>query len=109
MEVDVTTDSVSRMLAGMVLLIIYLLPAINGYSKKHSSRAMILVVNVLLGWTLIGWVIALAWSAGGEKDAPAAALDGPSPLTHVKCPDCAELVRREARVCKHCKCKLVPQ
>ena len=67
MEVDVTTDSVSRMLAGMVLLIIYLLPAINGYSKKHGSRAMILVVNVLLGWTLIGWVIALAWSAGGEN------------------------------------------
>jgi len=27
----------------------------------------------------------------------------------VKCPDCAELVRREARVCKHCGCKLVPQ
>lgn len=33
----------------------------------------------------------------------------PTPDTHVKCPDCAELVRREARVCKHCGCKLVPQ
>ena len=32
-----------------------------------------------------------------------------SPDTHVKCPDCAELVKREARVCKHCGCRLVPQ
>lgn len=34
--------------------------------------------------------------------------DIPTPDTHVKCPDCAELVKREARVCKHCGCKLVP-
>lgn len=33
----------------------------------------------------------------------------PTPETHVRCPDCAELVRREARVCKHCHCKLIPQ
>jgi hypothetical protein len=35
--------------------------------------------------------------------------DAPSPDTHVKCPDCRELVLRDARVCKHCGCKLVPQ
>jgi hypothetical protein len=34
---------------------------------------------------------------------------GPSPKTHVKCPDCRELVLKDARVCKHCSCKLVPQ
>lgn len=33
----------------------------------------------------------------------------PTPDTHVKCPDCAELVRREARVCRHCGCRLIPQ
>lgn len=32
----------------------------------------------------------------------------PTPDTHVKCPDCAELVKNEARVCKHCGCKLIP-
>lgn len=32
-----------------------------------------------------------------------------SPDTHVKCPDCAELVKREARKCKHCGCALIPQ
>jgi len=35
-------------------------------------------------------------------------IQGPAPETHVKCPDCKELVLREARVCKHCRCRLVP-
>lgn len=33
----------------------------------------------------------------------------PSPRTHIKCPDCRELVLKGARVCKHCGCKLIPQ
>ena len=32
-----------------------------------------------------------------------------SPDTHVRCPDCKELVRKDARVCKHCRAVLVPQ
>lgn len=29
--------------------------------------------------------------------------------THVRCPDCKSLVPKEARVCRYCRCKLVPQ
>lgn len=32
-----------------------------------------------------------------------------TPETHVRCPHCKELVLKEARVCKHCACKLIPQ
>lgn len=32
-----------------------------------------------------------------------------TPETHLQCPDCAELVRKEASVCKHCGCKLKPE
>ena len=35
--------------------------------------------------------------------------DKPTPKTHVKCPDCKELVLKEAVKCKHCGCKLIPQ
>lgn len=31
-----------------------------------------------------------------------------TPETHVKCPDCRELVRKDARKCRHCGCDLVP-
>lgn len=95
----------SSTIFALAMLIIYFIPAINGYSKQHRSRALILVVNVFLGWTVLGWLVALAWSAGSARDDPAA----PAASTHVKCPDCAELVRREAKVCKHCGCRLVPQ
>jgi len=33
----------------------------------------------------------------------------PTPETHVKCPECKELVLKEAIKCKHCGCKLLPQ
>lgn len=32
-----------------------------------------------------------------------------TPDTHVHCPDCRELVRRDARKCKHCGTALIPQ
>jgi hypothetical protein len=34
---------------------------------------------------------------------------GPTPETHVRCPDCRELVLRDARRCKHCGITLIPQ
>lgn len=33
----------------------------------------------------------------------------PNPDTHVKCPDCRELVLKDAKRCKHCGIGLVPQ
>lgn len=32
-----------------------------------------------------------------------------TPNTHVKCPDCRELILKDARKCKHCGCTLMPQ
>jgi len=32
----------------------------------------------------------------------------PTKKTHVCCPDCKELVLKEASVCKYCGCKLIP-
>jgi hypothetical protein len=33
----------------------------------------------------------------------------PNADTHIKCPDCRELVLKDARKCKHCGCSLIPQ
>jgi hypothetical protein len=30
--------------------------------RKHPNAGAIAVLNLLLGWTFIGWVIALVWS-----------------------------------------------
>ena len=46
----------------IVSLGIYFLPAIVAFQRAHKNSASILVVNIFLGWTLLGWVVALAWS-----------------------------------------------
>lgn len=88
----------------LVAAIIYFLPAINAASRKYKSRGAVFLLNLVLGWTVIGWIAAVIWSATGNVEAK-----GPTPDTHVKCPDCAELILRDAKVCKHCGCKLRPQ
>ena len=45
--------------------VIYFLPTIIGWNKRTAPSIMI--VNVFLGWTLIGWVVALAWAASPDK------------------------------------------
>lgn len=62
--------------------------------------------GVLLGLVLV--VVGLLMRIAGRPAATANVEAIPSPKTHVRCPDCAELVLREARVCKHCGCKLIP-
>lgn len=84
--------------------ILYFIPYFNAKSRKHKSAGAIGALNLFLGWTLLGWLVALIWSYTGNTADPE-----PTASTHVKCPDCAELVKREARVCKHCGCKLIPQ
>ncbi len=44
------------------LLLLYFLPAIIASSRKKSNRLAIILLNVFLGWTFIGWVAALIWS-----------------------------------------------
>lgn len=94
----------------IIILFLYFLPTGIASSRKHRDTNAIFLVDLLLGWTLLGWLVALLWSfTGNVHRAPAPGSEVPTPATHVKCPDCAELIRAEARVCKHCGCKLVPQ
>ncbi|MBN2024038.1 MAG: superinfection immunity protein [Pirellulales bacterium] len=44
------------------LVAIYLLPTIVAAARNHPNKGPILVINLFLGWCLIGWVVSLAWS-----------------------------------------------
>lgn len=43
-----------------LILGLYLLPAIIALGRHHHNPAPVIIVDVFLGWTLIGWVVALA-------------------------------------------------
>lgn len=46
---------------------LYFLPVIVAGSRNHHNTGPIFVVTLFLGWTLIGWVVALAWSFTEQK------------------------------------------
>lgn len=68
------------------------------------------VLAVMLS-PLLTWLLLLA--IGPAKRAGATPAPAPSPLAdtrdRVPCPECRELVLRDARKCKHCSSVLVPQ
>lgn len=63
------------------------------------------LLALLITPLLCGLLLLILGRAKDDSPLP----NAPTPETHVKCPDCRELVLKEARVCKHCGCRLVPQ
>jgi hypothetical protein len=54
-----------------LLLFVYFIPTIFASREHHRAVGAIFVINFFLGWTFLGWVIALAWAANGNVELPA--------------------------------------
>lgn len=48
-------------------IVIYFLPWIVALLRGSVRTGGVAVLNIFLGWTFLGWVIALAWAAGSDK------------------------------------------
>ncbi|AZU04238.1 hypothetical protein X907_1707 [Glycocaulis alkaliphilus] len=46
----------------VLLLVGHFLPTIVALARGHHNGFAIFLTNLLLGWTVIGWVVALIWS-----------------------------------------------
>jgi hypothetical protein len=51
----------------LFFILLYFLPSIIGKDKKDALG--IFLLNLLLGWTLVGWVLALLWACASERPA----------------------------------------
>lgn len=51
---------------------IYVVPSAIALSRRHQSLNAIAMINILFGWTGLGWVVALLWSFTDVKSAPVA-------------------------------------
>jgi hypothetical protein len=74
---------------------LYLLPFSIASLRSHRNTGAIFVLNLLLGWTLLGWVAALVWAV--SADAKVEPLEQRQP-----CPFCKELIVPGAVVCRFC-------
>ena len=66
------------MLSLIFICVLYFLPSIIAHDKQNFAG--IFVLNFLLGWTVIGWILALIWACTADVRAPLLAVTGPGLL-----------------------------
>lgn len=56
--------STKRVLAVLIAVVssLYLLPFSVAVWNNHPRATQILLWNILVGWTIIGWIIVLVWA-----------------------------------------------
>jgi len=46
----------------ILIFMIYFLPCLVAFLRQHKNKLAISLLNLLLGWTVLGWVVSLVWS-----------------------------------------------
>jgi ABC-type sugar transport system permease subunit len=50
-----------------LLSLFYFLPFAIAFNRKRANTGAIFALNLFLGWSLIGWVVALVWALKEEN------------------------------------------
>lgn len=58
--------AVGIMLLLLISALMYFIPTIVAGIRKVPNIGSVIVINLFLGWTLIGWVVALAMAARSQ-------------------------------------------
>lgn len=83
----------------IVVFALYFLPSMVAGGRNHPNSNGIGVFNLLLGWTVLGWVVALVWSMTSPAKPPSIE---PPRRDEKDCPMCGERILSVAKKCKHC-------
>jgi hypothetical protein len=62
------------------LAAIYFFPALVAFFRRQQNRWFILGLNFLFGWTIVGWIICLAWAARAPTGEPMVAVQTVPPV-----------------------------
>ena len=61
---------VIRIALAVVALALYCVPSFIAVNRNKRNKNAIVALNLLLGWTFVGWVVALVWSLMQEEPDP---------------------------------------
>jgi len=54
----------------LLLIALYFLPSVIAVIRNHRNRIPIILVNILLGWSFVGWVVSLVWAFTDNCEKP---------------------------------------
>jgi hypothetical protein len=58
-------------MAALIALIIvaglYFLPTIVAFNRNRHNKGAIFVLNLFLGWTVLGWVVSMVWAVSSSQ------------------------------------------
>ena len=52
------------------LAALYLIPTLVAYKRQAENRGVIATINILTGWTGLGWIAALVWARTDQRYRP---------------------------------------
>ncbi len=51
----------------LICLFIYFFPTYMAFIREHKNKVPILILNMFLGWTVLGWIVALIWAFTNQE------------------------------------------
>lgn len=66
-----------RLATQLAIVLVYLVPTIIAQRYRHPKQPAILMLNMALGWTIVGWVVAFIWALDA-KPAPQSPVRQPA-------------------------------
>ncbi|MGI6701814.1 MAG: superinfection immunity protein [Christensenellales bacterium] len=52
----------ATVLGAILAVVIYFIPSYLAFKRKHPHKIALLLLNIFLGWTFLGYLIALVWA-----------------------------------------------
>jgi hypothetical protein len=59
-------DTILGLIVFIVFVVVYITPGMIATSRGLKSDGWVWDINIFLGWTFIGWIVALAMAFGGN-------------------------------------------
>ena len=50
------------LIIAIAIMVVYVAPSIIGLKRKIRNKEILVIVNLLCGWTCAGWILCLIWS-----------------------------------------------